>query len=113
MLKTQIQSEHLPRFSKDTDGKIAIVSLDTTTYIKLTDKAFCPSGMERVADALARIRQIESDCIANNGEFDWEKLPEAFQDEYDGLCLLLDELQDDGEVITLEDYKQQSKEKHI
>jgi len=108
MLKTQIQSEHLPQFSKDTDGKTVIVSLDTTTYIKLlikaniTNKAFWPSGMERVADALVRIRQIESDCIARNGEFDWEKLPEAFQDEYDGLCLLLDELQDDEEIIILE-----------
>lgn len=44
------------------------------------------------AKVLKRIRKIESDCIAQYGEFDWEKLTEDLQDEYDRLCILLDEL---------------------
>lgn len=48
---------------------------------------------------------MESDCITHHGEFDWEKLPESEQDEYDGLCLLLDELQDTGARITWAEYK--------
>ena len=56
----------------------------------------------------SRIRQIESDCIAKYGEFDWERLSEEAQDEYDSLCILLDELQDTEEPITLEEYKMQN-----
>ena len=90
-----------------TDGKSSTVTLDTKAYIRLlikaniTDKALWPPEMEEVAEALQRIRQIESDCVAQHGEFDWEKLPEEIQDEYDSLCILLDELQDDGEPISL------------
>ena len=56
------------------------------------------------AAALKRIRQMESDCIAHHGEFDWEKLPESEQDEYNGLCLLLDGLQDTG-AMTWTEYR--------
>ncbi len=98
------------------EGKSSTVTLDTSAYIRLlvkadiTDKAFWPSGMEEGADALLRIRQIESDCIAKYGEFDWERLSEEVQDEYDSLCILLDELQDTEEPITLEEYKMQNRE---
>jgi len=82
------------------EGKSSTVTLDTSAYIRLlvkaniTDKAFWPPDMEEGADALLRIRQIESDCITKYGEFDWERLSEETQDEYDSLCILLDELQD-------------------
>ena len=55
------------------------------------------------ANALARVREIEADSVARHGEFDWEKLPERVQDEYDGLCVLLDDLQDTGERVGLRD----------
>ena len=77
------------------------------TYITLlvqanvTDPAPWPLGMEKGATALKRVREIEANCIARHGEFDWEKLPETTQDEYDSLCALLDQLQDTGERIPL------------
>jgi hypothetical protein len=49
----------------------------------------------------SRIRQIESDCIAKYGEFDWERLSLELQDEYDSLCILLDELQDTEELMQM------------
>lgn len=87
--------------------------MDMAAYVTLLikanaiDLALWPSGMEKGAEALARIRQIESDCTANHGEFDWEKLPEETQDEYDRLCLLLDELQETGTCMTWSKYKVQ------
>lgn len=64
--------------------------------------------MKEIAEVLQRIRQIESDCIAQHGEFDWEKLSENLQDEYDSLCILLDELQDDEEPIPWEEIKREN-----
>jgi len=91
----------------DTEGKPTNVTLDIPTYINLlvrtntTDSAFWPPQMQDGAKALARVRQIEADCIAEHGEFDWEKLLEDVQDEYDSLCARLDELQDTGERTPL------------
>jgi hypothetical protein len=68
-------------------------------------KELTAEWMKKAEDALLRIRQIESDCIAQYGEFDWERLSEEVQDEYDSLCILLDELQNSGERISLEEYK--------
>jgi hypothetical protein len=47
---------------------------------------------ERAAELLLRIRHIEADCRAQHGEWDWEKLSPAEQDEYDAACIDLDEL---------------------
>lgn len=99
-----------PRFSLDAEGHPTAVTLDTAAYITLlvraniTDPALWPPGLEKGATWLARIREIEADCIARHGEFDWEKLPEAVQDEYDDLCALLDQLQDTGERLSLDVY---------
>lgn len=96
-----------PHFSTDSSGKPTGVTLSTMTYITLlvqanvTDPAPWPPGMEKGATALKRVREIEANCIARHGEFDWEKLPETTQDEYDSLCALLDQLQDTGERIPL------------
>lgn len=58
--------------------------------------------MKNGAKMLTRVRQIEEECIAQHGEFDWEKLPPDIQDEYDILCVKLDELCDTGERISWE-----------
>ena len=72
----RVTEEQNPQFVTDDKGKSSTVTLDTSAYIKLlvkaniTDRTFWPSEMEEGADALLRIRQIESDCIAKYGEFD-------------------------------------------
>ena len=109
-MKEIIELEKYPQFAKDKQGKSSAVILETIDYIKLlikaniTNKAFWPPDMEDGADALLRIRQIESDCIDKNGEFDWEKLSLEIQDEYDHLCILLDGLQD---VMDFGEYEMQ------
>lgn len=114
MGKAGIVSKKYPNFVIDDKDKSSVVTLDLAAYIKLlvkaniTDKALWPPELEKGAEALHKIRQIEFDCIANHGEFDWEKLPENVQDEYDCLCVLLDELQDDGEQISWEEYKKEN-----
>jgi hypothetical protein len=110
MSKISPELKKPPRFATDADGKPTAVTLDAVAYITLliranvTDPGLWPPGIEDGAAALERIRQIETDCIAQHGEFDWERLPEAVQDEYDRLCLLLDELQDTGEWMAWKDY---------
>ncbi|MBI1928090.1 hypothetical protein HYR99_28080 [Candidatus Poribacteria bacterium] len=105
-----------PHFSVDASGKLKEVTLPTVAYVTLlvranvTDPALWPTGMEGGAAALKRVREIEAECITTCDEFDWEKLPEAVQDEYDSLCALLDQLQDTGERIGLRDLLQQESE---
>jgi hypothetical protein len=116
MSETDLELENPPQFTTDAEGKPTAVTLDTLSYIALlvranvTTPALWPPGMEKGAAALKRVRQIEADCIAKHGEFDWEKLPEAVQDEYDGLCALLDDLQDTGERVVLRDLLQMEDE---
>jgi len=105
-----------PQFTTDAEGKPIGVRLDTSAYVTLlvqanaTDPALWPPGTQHGATALARVRQMESDCIAQHGKFDWGVLPEAVQDEYDDLCMLLDQLQDTGERVAFEDYRRQRAE---
>jgi hypothetical protein len=104
-VKSELELQ-MPKFATDEQGKSAVV-LDRASYITLlirgnvTDPSYWPPGTEEGARALARIRQIEHECIAKYGEFDWEKLPPEVQDEYDALCSLLDRLTDTGERISL------------
>lgn len=83
--------------------------LDTTSYISLLvradvfDEAQWPPGKQEGAALLKRIREIEHACSAAHGEFDWEKLEPAVQDEYDGLTTELGRLHFGGESIPLED----------
>ena len=113
---TTLELARPPRFAAGPDGKTTAVTLDTVAYVSLlvrsniTDPALWPPGAEEGATALARVRAIEADCIAQHGEFDWEKLPEPVQDEYDILCLRLDDLQDTGGWTDWEDYKAQREE---
>jgi len=102
-----------PQFSTDAESKPKSVILSTVAYITLlvranvTTPSLWPPGMEEDAIALRRVREIEAECIAKLSEFDWEKLPESVQDEYDSLCALLDRLQDTGERTGLRDLLQQ------
>ena len=86
-------------------------TLDSREYVRLlvqadvTDPECWPPDMREGATALVRVRQIECTCRAKHGTFDWEKLPEEIQDEYDTLCSLLDRLQDKGGGISWEAYK--------
>ncbi len=110
----EVAVKSVPHFVTDDQGKPTTVTLDTAAYVALlvqaniTDPALWPPGMQEGASALARIRQIEANCISQYGEFDWEKLPEATQDEYDDLCALLDKLQDTGERIPYDLYTPRS-----
>jgi mRNA-degrading endonuclease RelE of RelBE toxin-antitoxin system len=68
---------------------------------------------EKGMHLLQHIRQIEADCIAQQGEFDWEKLPEELRAEYDDLCALLDQLRDTGERIPFRELLRQEREAHV
>ena len=87
MIKSHATLERPPQFTTNSDGKPI-----------------------NAAEALEEIRQIESECISEYGEFDWEKLTDKKQDEYDSLCLLLDELQEDSNTTEWEEYKTRHKE---
>ena len=116
VIKSHATLERPPQFTTNSDGKPINVMLDTSTYIKLlvnaniTDRNLWPPDMEYAAEALEKIRRIESECISEYGEFDWEKLTDKKQDEYDSLCLLLDELQEDSDTTEWEEYKTRHKE---
>jgi hypothetical protein len=117
MANTTLELKHRPQFTKDAKGKPTAVKLDTAAYITLlvranvTDPALWPPRTQQGAAALARVRGIEADCTTRHGKFDWEKLPEAVQNEYDDLCALLDRLQDTGERLPLDGYKRKRAEK--
>ena len=106
-----------PRFTTDAHGRATGVHLDAPAYVALlvradlTDPALWPPGMDKGAHELARIRQIEADCAAQHGEFDWEKLRPGTQDEYDALCAELDRLQDTGKRVPLRDLLQERQPK--
>ena len=100
-----------PVFTTDSDGRPNEVSLDVKSYVSLlvradvTEPTLWPPGLEGGAATLARVRQIESECISLKGEFDWEELSRDAQDEYDNLCALLDSLQETDIRIDWEEYK--------
>lgn len=56
------------------------------------DPARWPSGFERGAILLRRIREIEALSEAQSGKFDYEAMGQDLQDEYDCLVLELDGL---------------------
>jgi hypothetical protein len=99
------------QFTVDPNGKPTGVTLGVKAYVTLlvqanvTDPELSPPGSKDSVTALARVREIESGCIAQHGEFDWEKLTPAVQDEYDTLCVLLDTLQEDNGSVTWEEYR--------
>lgn len=74
MSKTSPELKQTPRFAVDAHGKPTAVTIDMAAYVALLikanaiDLALWPPGMEKGAEALARIRQIESDCTANHGD---------------------------------------------
>ncbi len=107
MAKSELDLKE-PQFTVDEKGK-PVVILDKVSYIallvrgKVTDPSLFPPGTEKGAKALARIRQIEADCVAQHGESEWEKLPAELKDEYDALCAFLDQLTDTDKRISLDE----------
>ncbi len=108
---TMLELSPSPQFGTRANGKRGKVTLDQVAYVNLlvkanvTDAALWPPGTKEGASALARVRAIEKRCIAKHGHFDWEKLSSRLQNEYDDLCALLDQLQDNGERIPFGAYK--------
>lgn len=70
------------------------------------DPSYWPASKRQGAALLRRIREIEAECIRQYGEFDWERLPEELQEEYDTLRLQLEELRDDGTRVEFSDWMQ-------
>jgi hypothetical protein len=58
----------------------------------VTDPRRWPAGLERGADHLRRIREIEQDCVKQHGRWDGALLPEELEDEYDDNCALLNQI---------------------
>lgn len=79
---------------------VSTVEIEVSELVELlvaanvTDPAQWPAVAREGAVMLARIREIERQCIAAQGEFDWEMLDENTQDEYDGLAIRLGKLRD-------------------
>lgn len=107
----EMNFSHPPQFNLDADGKSSTVTLRAKVYITLliradvTDPALWPPGFDAGAAALARVREIESECADKQGKFDWEKLPPELQDEYDALSVSLDSLQEGDSHTAWESYK--------
>ena len=104
------------QFTLDPNGKPTAVTVGLKTYVTLLVQANITAlelwspGFKEGATALARVREIESDGVAQHGEFDWEKLTSAIQDEYDTLSVLLDTLQEHDGRVTWEEYKAKREE---
>ena len=100
-----------PRFAKDLETSSGTVTLDLQSYLILLVKAdvidphLWPPGLQDGAATLARVRQIEEDCKSQHGEFDWEKMSRAEQDEYDALCSKLDGMREDAPTVDWAQYK--------
>ena len=93
----------------EADNAPPMVTLRAADYVALlvqagvTDPLLWPPEMQAGATALARVRQIEAECAALRGTFDWEALSPEVQDEYDRLSARLDDFQDTGERVSLGD----------
>ncbi|MEZ5337740.1 MAG: hypothetical protein R3F46_05700 [bacterium] len=77
--------------------------IDLLVAASVTDPQAWPDGMQQCAALLARIREIEAGCISQHGTWDWEKLDEDSQDEYDELSLTLDRLRNPGKPVRISD----------
>lgn len=96
----------------DEQGTQVTATLQMADYIDLLiranefDPSYWPAGKKQGAALLKRIREIEAECVRQYGAFDWERLPEELQEEYDALRLQLDELRDDGTRVEFSDWMQ-------
>lgn len=98
-----------PTFSCNVPEHTQEVTLQRENYVKLlvdarvTDPACWPPGMEAVAGMIERVRDIEEECMEKHGEFDPEKLSTEVQDEYMDLHLVLDTIQENGDMQEVAD----------
>lgn len=74
------------------------IELDRADYLRLlinaseTDPARWPEGCRQGASLLARIREIEQDCVREHGRWHPDLLPPGGEGEYESLCVQLDNL---------------------
>jgi hypothetical protein len=88
------------------------ITLDLDKYLELLiekdvfDPQLWPEGMRQGADLLRRIREIERQCIAEHGAFDFDEFPPRLQDEYDNARIDLDELIEppDETPVTIQEF---------
>src|SRR3982751_5002247 len=89
---------HPVRFPKEADKPLVLLTeedyLDLLVSSNVTDPDSWPPGKEDGARLLARIRQIEQDCVRQHGKWDWELLSREVQDEYDGACVDLNRMRE-------------------
>lgn len=77
----------------------------------ITDPQRWPEEARAGAALLARIRQIEADCKAQHGQWDWELLSPELQNEYDVACRKLNILRyPPGEPMGWEQFKRENPE---
>ncbi len=85
------------------------VLVDLLVIAGITDPQRWPEEARAGAALLARIRQIEADCKAQHGQWDWELLSPELQNEYDVACGKLDRLRYPEESgISLEELKRKN-----
>ena len=88
------------------------ITVDLDKYLDLLiekdvfDPEQWPEGMQAGAGLLRRIREIERDCIAKHGEFDFDQLAPQLQDEYDNARIDLDDLLEtaDEQPVTIQEF---------
>jgi len=92
------ETPHPVSFPREADQPLVLLTqedyLDLLVGNNVTDPGSWPPGKQDGARLLARIRQIEQECVAEHGRWDWELLSEALQDEYDGACIDLNKVRE-------------------
>lgn len=97
-----------PRFELGPGGEVVAVQLEPQAYALLltkadvTDAALWPAEYRQGAGLLARIRAIEAECIKAHGEWDFDSIAPAIQDEYDVAIAALERLVEPGPTLSLE-----------
>lgn len=75
-----------------------VIQVNLQRYLRMlvkasnTDPADWPDGYERGAALLARIREIERDCVAEHGKWDIDALGEELENEYEDSIAHLEDL---------------------
>jgi hypothetical protein len=101
-MTTKTRKSARPRIQLDEESGAPIIALTPSAYIDLliqannTDPRFWPPQAKEGARALARLRAIERKCAEAHGAFDWERLSDRAQDEYDSLSAKLDGLRSES-----------------
>jgi len=106
---TPLGTDLHPSFQESAEGKVTGVLLEPQMYALLLAKANVldarawPPEFRQGAEYLSRIREIEAECIATCGEWDFDRLSDELQDEYDSAIVCLEMLVEPEPSVTLEE----------